>query len=148
PKLISANKRIMFAIDFNMSRNRSGTNSQPVNVPTSLERLGDFSQTVVGGTPVTIYDPLTGNPFPGNRIPTNRINSAAAALLAYYPAANLTSGTQNYQTSWSGHNNSWMLNSRLSNIRLGSKDRLNFNLGYQNQDGGTPNLFQFLDTSS
>jgi hypothetical protein len=148
PKLVSASKRIMFTLDFNMSRNRTGTNSQPVNVPTALERSGDFSQTSVSGAAVTIYDPLTGAPFPGNRIPANRINPAAAALLNYYPAANLTSSARNYQTSWTGHNNSNNLNSRLSNIRFGSKDRLNFNLGYQNQDGSTPNLFQFLDTSS
>jgi trimeric autotransporter adhesin len=148
PKLVSASKRIMFTFDFNMSRNRTGTNSQPVNVPTSLERSGDFSQTTVQGTAVTIYDPLTGAPFPGNRIPANRINAAAAALLSYYPTANLASASQNYQTSWTGHSNSRNLNSRLSNIRFGSKDRLNFNIGYQDQDSSTPNLFQFLDTSS
>src|SRR4029453_10825867 len=93
---------------------------------TALERLGDFSQS---GTVIT--DPLTGLPFPGNVIPANRINSAAASLLSYYPNANLSSTAQNYQTSWAGSNNSHNLNSRLSNIRIGTKDRLNFSFGYQ-----------------
>jgi hypothetical protein len=143
PKLVSASKRIMFTIDLNMSRNRTGTNSDPVKVPSSLERAGDFSQ---GGT--TLIDPLGGNPFPGNVIPANRINSAAAALLNYYPLPNLSGAAQNYQTSWAGYNNSHNLNSRLSNIRFGSYDRLNFNLGYQGSSNSTPNLFGFVDTGS
>ncbi|MDE3164365.1 MAG: TonB-dependent receptor, partial [Acidobacteriota bacterium] len=143
PKLVSANKRILFTIDLNMSRNRTGTNSNPVKMPTSGERTGDFSQS---GT--TIIDPLTGNPFPGNVIPANRINSAAAALLSYYPLPNLFSAAQNFQTSWAGYNNSHNLNSRLANIRFGSYDRLNFNLGYQGSDSSTPNLFGFVDSGA
>ena len=143
PKLVSASKRIMFTIDFNLSRNRTGTNSQPVKVPTSLERIGDFSQSST-----VITDPLTGLPFPGNMIPANRINAASAALLSYYPAANLLSSAQNLQTSWTGYNNSHNLNSRLSNIRFGTKDRLNFSIGYQGTDSSTPNLFQFVDSGA
>jgi hypothetical protein len=143
PKLVSASKRIMFTMDFNMSRSRTGTNSQPVKVPTLLERAGDFSQSNV-----TVLDPLTGLPFPGNIIPANRINSAAATLLGYYPAANLFTSAQNYQTSWAGSNNSHNLNSRLSNIRIGTKDRLNFSLGYMGGNSRTPNLFEFVDTGA
>ena len=148
PKLVSANKRIMFTIDFNMSRNRTGTNSQPVNVPTSLERIGDFSRSMVQGASVVVYDPLTGAPFPGNRIPENRISPGATALLGYYPLPNLSSASQNFQTSWTGHNDSRNLNSRLSNIRFGSKDRLNYSIGYQDSSSSTPNLFQFVDTGA
>jgi hypothetical protein len=112
-------------------------------VPTLAERSGDFSAL---GT--TITDPLTGLPFPGNIIPANRINPAATALLNYYPSANLFSTAQNFQTSWAGHNDSHNLNARLSNIRIGSKDRLNFSIGYQGQNSSTPNLFQFVDTGA
>ncbi len=143
PKLVSAGKRIMFTIDFNMSRNRTGTNSQPVKVPTAAERAGDFSLS-----DITITDPLTGLPFPGNVIPASRINSAAAALLNYYPTPNLFTSAQNYQTSWAGYNNSHNLNSRLSNIRIGSNDRLNFSVGYQGSDSSSPNLFQFVDAGA
>ena len=45
PKLVSAQKRIMFTFDLQFQRNRTGTTSDPVNMPTELERSGDFSQT-------------------------------------------------------------------------------------------------------
>ncbi len=46
PKLVSAQKRIMFTFDLQFQRNRTGTTSDPVNMPTDLERSGDFSQVV------------------------------------------------------------------------------------------------------
>ncbi len=148
PKLIARERRIMFTINFEMQRSRTGTISDAVNVPTALERIGDFSQTTLQGSAVTITDPLSGSAFPGNKIPVSRLNAAALALLNYYPTANLPYSARNYQTSWTGHSNSYNLNSRLSNIKLTSKDRLNFGIGYQKSDSETPNLFQFLDTGS
>jgi hypothetical protein len=109
-------------------------------MPTAAERSGVFS--------TTIYDPLTGSPFPNNTIPANRISATAQALLKYFPSPNLPYAAQNYQTSWSGANNSHNLNSRLSNVRLGGKDRLSFSVGYQGGDSTTPNLFQFVDTGA
>ena len=54
--------------------------------PTAAERTGDFSRlTNSAGQPVTIYDPLTRQPFPGNIIPANRINPVAAAIAGYLP---------------------------------------------------------------
>ncbi len=51
-------------------------------VPTALEAAGNFSQTRnFNGVPLTITDPLTGNPFPGNIIPANRINPNGVAIL-------------------------------------------------------------------
>ena len=148
PKLVGAERRILFTMDLQFQRNRSGSVSQPVNMPTSLERSGDFSQTLVQGTAVAIYDPTTRSPFPGNRIPAARISSAATALLKYYPDPNLPFAARNYQTSWAGMNNFYSTNSRLSNIRIGSKDRLNAGIGYQGSQSVSPNLFQFIDTGS
>jgi hypothetical protein len=148
PKLVGAERRILFTMDLQFQRNRSGSVSQPVNMPTSLERSGDFSQTLVQGAPVTIYDPTSGSPFPGNKIPATRISSAATALLKYYPDPNLPFAARNYQTSWTGVNNFYNMNSRLSNIRIGSKDRLNAGIGYQGSQSVSPNLFQFIDTGS
>src|SRR5262249_31522591 len=47
---------------------------------------------------VTIYDPLTHQPFPGNIIPLNRINPVAAAMLKYLPLpdTNVDNGNVNY----------------------------------------------------
>jgi hypothetical protein len=143
PGLVSAQKRILFTFDLQFQHNRTGTVSDPVNMPTALERSGDFSQSAAA-----IYDPLTGTPFPGNKIPTNRMSSTALALLQYYPSPNLPFATRNYQTSWSGANNMHNLNSRVSNVRIGSKNRLNFGLGYQGSNSVTPNLFGFTDTGS
>jgi hypothetical protein len=142
PKLVSAQKRIMFTFDLQFQRNRTGTTSDPVNMPTDLERSGDFSQDS------TIYDPATGAPFPGNKIPASRISATATALLKYFPEPNLPFAARNYQTSWSGLNNSYNLNSRVSNIKIGSKDRINFGLAYQGSNSVSPNLFGFTDTGS
>ena len=67
--------------------------------PTAAERSGDFSRlTNAAGQPVTIYDPLTRQPFPGNIIPTERINPVAAAIAGYLPLpdVDLDNGTNNY----------------------------------------------------
>jgi len=148
PGLVSASRRILFSVNYQFNRNRTGSTSTPVNMPTALERAGDFSQTLLGGAAVTIYDPSTGAPFPGSVIPASRINPTAAAVLKYFPLPDLPFATRNYQTSLIGRNNSQNLNARVSNIQLGSKDRLNFGLGYQGSDSATPNLFQFLDTGT
>ncbi len=148
PKLVSASKRIMFTFDYQVQRNRTGVISDPVNLPTALERIGDFSQSTVQGAAVTIYDPTTGSPFPGNRIPVNRISAASTALLQYFPNPNLLSADRNYQTSWSGQNNSQNINSRISNIKIGNKDTINAGVGYQGSSSVTPNLFQFIDSGA
>ncbi len=75
PKLLDGQKGT-FTINYQLARMRNGiTNTQ--TMPTLLERTGDFSQSIGAQGPVTIFDPLTGSPFPGNVIPTNRINPAS-----------------------------------------------------------------------
>ncbi|MDX2150081.1 MAG: carboxypeptidase regulatory-like domain-containing protein, partial [Bryobacteraceae bacterium] len=60
-----------------------------VNVPTALERQGDFSQSREGdGSPVQIKDPTTGQPFPGNRIPQDRLSADGRKILNFYPLPN------------------------------------------------------------
>jgi hypothetical protein len=145
PKLLSAQRHIFFSFNLQYQNNRTGAISDPVNMPTALERRGDFSQSA---TQSVMYDPATGTPFAGNTIPVSRISATSASLLKFYPEPNLPYATRNYQTSWSGKNNSHNLNSRVSNVRIGSKDRLNFSLGYQGSDSVTPNLFAFTDTGS
>ncbi len=51
-------------------------------VPTAAEIAGDFSQTRSGnGAALTLFDPLTGQPFPSNIIPANRINADGQNIL-------------------------------------------------------------------
>jgi len=84
-----------------------------VTVPTTLERSGNFSQSVNPNTHkvVTIDDPNTGQPFPDNIIPANRIWAPGTALLNLFPnpnqplaaSANLPGGANyNYQTQLPG----------------------------------------------
>jgi outer membrane receptor protein involved in Fe transport len=148
PKLVSKDRHILFSLDIQFQRNRTGSVSDAVNMPTALERLGDFSQSTVQGAAVTIYDPTTGAPFAGDKIPTSRISPTALGLLKYYPLPNLTTSTLNYETTLNGENNTHNINARLSNIKLDAADRLNFGIGYQGSDSVTPNLFQFTDTGA
>ena len=83
------------------SENYSDTQTRNASelMPTNLERAGDFSKTTnASGQAITIYDPLTRQPFPGNVIPANRINPVAAAMLKYLPAADVQvdNGSANY----------------------------------------------------
>jgi outer membrane receptor protein involved in Fe transport len=55
-------------------------------VPTELERAGDFSGPLTAGSrPI---DPLTGAPFPGNKIPADRLSPAGLALMGIFPKPN------------------------------------------------------------
>lgn len=94
-----------------------GRNSNPFDnfytVPTLAERAGDFSQTVVNGRAVQIFDPLTHQPFANNQIPTNRIDSAAQALLNFFPQPNEPGSTQNFHRSTTSTQANDALNLRL-----------------------------------
>ena len=76
---------------------------QRVTTPTSLERAGDFSQTLdVSGKLIAIKDPTNGQSFPGNKLPLSHINPNGLALLNILPLPNFTDrsiskGNYNYQ---------------------------------------------------
>jgi hypothetical protein len=145
PKLLDGQKGT-FTINYQMARARNGiTNTQ--TMPTLLERTGDFSQSIGAQGPVTIFDPLSGSPFPGNVIPSNRINPASLGLLRFYPNPNAPGFRQNYQAPITTVNNSDNVNSRL-NQTIGKKDRLNGGVGYQGSNNTTPNIFNFVDTGT
>ena len=145
PKLLSGQKGT-FTINYSLTRSRNGTTSTQT-MPTLLERTGDFSQSIGAQGPITIYDPLTGNPFPGNIIPANRIDPASLGLLKYYPTPNAPGYKQNYQAPITTIGNSDNLNSRL-NQTLSRKDRINGGIGYMGSNNTTPNIFNFIDTGT
>ena len=111
PKLLKASTKQFVFLNVTGQRNVTPENLYAV-VPTLAERQGDFSSLVqtVNGAPsqTPIYDPATQQPFAGNVIPAGRISSQALAVLNYYPAPNLATGTQryNYQTITTAGNNS------------------------------------------
>jgi hypothetical protein len=144
PHLISGT-RSMFTLNYQISRSRTGS-TQTQTMPTELERAGDFSQSVQRG-PVTIYDPLSGLPFPGNVIPRDRISPTALALVQFYPLPNFNTTARNYSAPIVRSNNSQSINARL-NQTISRTDRLNGGIGYQSGSNVNPNLFGFIDTGS
>ena len=116
------------------------------SVPTAAERGGDFSQALTT-TPVTIFDPLSGSPFPNNVIPTSRFDSASAGLLQYFPNPTYPGIVQNYRFVITDPSTSRNIGVRF-NAPLNNKDRLNFNFQKQNQNSNSHQLFGFLDTGS
>ncbi len=111
-------------------------------VPTAAERGGDFS-----GLANIIYDPLTGAPFPGNVIPVSRFNPAAVGLLPYFPQASYSGIVQNYRNVASTPNNNNNVGVRL-NAPITNKDRLTFNVQYQNRDSKAEQLFGWRDPTT
>jgi hypothetical protein len=75
-------------------------------VPTDADRGGNLSDRGV-----TVYDPLTGEPFPDDSIPQARIDPSAAALLALIPLPNQPGTRQNfrYVTATASQNDQVML---------------------------------------
>jgi len=67
--------------------------------PTAAERTGDLSgllqRTDATGrpAPITLYDPLTGDPFPGNILPQNRLSPVATEMLKLIPTAPSPAGS-------------------------------------------------------
>ena len=121
--------------------------SQQSSVPTVAERSGDFSQTTVNNAPAIVFDPTTHVPFPGDIIPASRIAPASAGLLQYFPMPTYTGLVQNYALVTSTPNNNNNVGLRL-NMPVSNKDRLNFNIQFQNRDSKTEQLFGFQDSSS
>jgi hypothetical protein len=80
------------------------------NVPTLLQRQGDFSQSVVPVTGARLFlrDPLatgtcgpagTAACFPGNRIPASRFDAIGQRLMRYYPQPNRPNDFNNFITT-------------------------------------------------
>lgn len=86
--------RTFFFGDYEGRRVREGI-TQVTNVPTDLERAGDFSQSIF--TPP--LDPYTQQPFEDGRIPSSRLNPTGQAVAALYPLPNRDKPGQNYVSS-------------------------------------------------
>ena len=123
-----------FFVDFNTNQG-DRLQSQYASVPTLLERQGDFSRTVypsgpLMGTPVLIFDPLTGTAYPNAAIPLDQVNSAALGLLEFIPAPNRTDPFRNFLNQQTLENSRTRLNVRLlfsltESLRLSGSYNLN-----------------------
>lgn len=65
-----------------------------VTMPTALERIGDFSQTVdVNNRLIPVKDPTTGIVLPNNIVPANLLDPNGQALLKFLPLPNFSNRT-------------------------------------------------------
>ena len=85
--------RTFFFGDYEGTRLREGL-TRITNVPTQLERAGDFSRS---GVPA--IDPFAQTPFPGNTIPEAYLNPVGLAIAALYPLPNRPNPNQNFVSS-------------------------------------------------
>jgi carboxypeptidase family protein len=96
-KKINANgNKLFFFYSIDDTRLKDVNTLKFYQMPTALERAGDFSQSVrPNGTLIVVRDPLTGQPFPGNVIPANRLDPRGIAMLNLFPSPN-TFGVRGY----------------------------------------------------
>ncbi len=85
--------RTFFFSDYEGRRVREGM-TLITNVPTALERIGDFSRSSVPA-----INPFTQTPFAGNVIPKQYLNPAGLAIAALYPLPNRPVANQDYVSS-------------------------------------------------
>ena len=139
PGLTKPSTKQFVFINMNGQKNLTA-NSYIGTVPTSAERAGNFSGATYGpnATPITLYDPVTGQPVPGNNLANASvpISPAATKVLAYYPTCNVSPTcdnaavptNDNYQTITNGGNNAVTLNARYVRT-LGSAPSTPFGRG-------------------
>jgi len=120
-----------------MELNRiSISNPTRINVPSALERQGDFSELLNGdltgvGAPTKLYEPNTADPNQPlvcngqqNVFCANQINSVARNILNLYPAPNANSGKlyNNYLVNVGNSDNTIQWDQRLD-WNISSKDQ-------------------------
>ncbi len=112
PRLYDGANKTFFFFNWEQA-NDHGVSTPTAQVPTALQRNGDFSQTSTSsGALIRVYDPLTTvadsaqrsgfsrQPFPGNLVPVSRFSPIMQKVLAYYPAPTLPV-SPTLQVNWS-----------------------------------------------
>ncbi len=87
----TSKQKLFFFFSMEYLPNTSPNSVRNYEVPTALERVGNFSQSFKSATALyAVKDPNTGQAFPGNIIPANRIDANSAKLLSIFPLPNAT----------------------------------------------------------
>jgi hypothetical protein len=117
--------------DYEGTRSREGI-TRITNVPTLLERAGDFSQSLFG----LPTDPFTGMVFPGGVIDPLRIHPIGRAIAALYPLPNRNEPFRNFVSSPTQRDDNDSFDVRLDQ-RLSDRADLTFRYSF-----GDRNLFE------
>lgn len=101
PKLYDGRNKTFFFFNWDQTNNH-GVAVPTANIPTPLQRSGNFSQTMTSaGALIRIYDPMTTvadssqssgfsrQPFPGNILPASRMDPIMKKVLSYFPEPTL-----------------------------------------------------------
>ena len=158
PKLYNGGDKTFFFISYNGLRSTDPYDSFST-VPTPAERRGNFSNTLVrsgpnAGSPVSIIDPQSGQPFAGGVIPQAQINPAARGLLQFIPLPNLPGSVDNFHFVTSATDNENNLNVHLVHSfgggtvgpwrRGGKRNNLNGGFHYHSSDTGLTNPYPMV----
>ncbi|HEX8000924.1 MAG TPA: TonB-dependent receptor [Pyrinomonadaceae bacterium] len=119
--------RTFFFADYEGTRSREGI-TRVTNVPTLLERAGDFSQS--GFSPI---DPFTGQPFPGGIIPVERQSAIGRRIAALYPAPNRNDPLQNFVSSPAQRDRNDSFDVRLDHT-AGTRSNMMFRYSFNDRD--------------
>lgn len=171
PHIYDDKGKTSYTFSFTGHHNRS-LNTLFGIVPTEAERSGDFQGlTNADGSPVTVIDPSTGQPFANDTITPGLISSAATGLLAYIPLPNVPcpaadtaaecQHVQNYTATTQALSSSNQVNLRVNHVftqpprgrgarggggggrggRGGRGTSMNFSLAYTSGNAISPGLF-------
>jgi carboxypeptidase family protein/TonB-dependent receptor-like protein len=110
PRTFNTGKsKLFFFASQEFTRQKVDQGTQFRNMPTALERDGDFSKSLdTNGRLIRITDPTTKAAFPNNVIPASRISKTGQAVLKFFPLPNYVDPdptlvySQNYRTTASG----------------------------------------------
>jgi hypothetical protein len=91
--------RTFFFMDYEGTRLAAGE-TLVTNVPTALERVGNFSKSAIPA-----IDPTTGAPIPGGALPSYYLDPIGLAIAALYPLPNRNVAGANYVSSPSQFDN-------------------------------------------
>ena len=144
PKLYNGHNKTFFLGSWESYRQRVGINKLG-QVPTELERSGDFSKSVDAGAAILLKDPFNSavctttsraGCYANNRLPLSLLSPVAAKLIAYYPKPN-RADVNNFGARAKDADN-W--DSYLGKLDHRFKDRDTFSARYlrRNNDTGNP----------
>jgi Outer membrane receptor for ferrienterochelin and colicins len=97
PKIYNGHDRTFFLLSWESFHNVAGQ-TRLGNVPTALERAGNFSQSVDrAGKRIQVKNPYAASAlFPGDIIPASLFNPIGLSLMQYYPLPNRNNLHQNF----------------------------------------------------
>jgi len=152
PKTYDGRNRSFFFFNWEQTNNH-GSVTPTANVPTALQKAGDFSQTFTSaGSLIRIYDPLTTAPdpsrasgygravFPGNVIPPERFDPIMKKVIGYYPEPTLPV-SPTIQTNWSASFPQIVKTNKYYtrfDQNIGNNNRLFFRFGYEHTPQKSP----------